>query len=135
MAATSGVRVTVAGSGAASVATGVPVLDHLVTLLAEHGGFDVNLEVAPGAVESEAVAAGLSLGRALADALGADGARGLASAVVPTDEALARVSLEASGRPLLVSNVDLAVARVGGHGADIVAQVLEALAEGAGLTL
>ena len=135
MAATSGVRVTVAGSGSASVATGVPVLDHLVTLLAEHGGFDVSLEVAPGAAESEAASAGTALGRALSDALHADDARGIGSAVVPADEALAHVSLEASGRPLLVSNVDLAVARVGGHGTDIVARFLEALADGAGLTL
>lgn len=135
MAATSGVRVTVAGRGAASVATGVPVLDHLLTLLAEHGGFDLSLEVAPGAAESEAASAGNALGRALADALRGDDARGIGSAVVPADEALAHVALEASGRPLLVSNVDLTVARVGGHGTDIVARFLEELADGAGLTL
>jgi imidazoleglycerol-phosphate dehydratase len=135
MAATTGVRVTVAGQGAASVATGVPVLDHLLTLLAEQGGFDLTLEVAPGAAESEAASAGNALGRALAGSLHAEEARGLGSAVVPADEALAHVALEASGRPLLVSNVDLTDARVGGQGTDIVARFLEELADGAGLTL
>ncbi len=135
MAATTGVRVTVAGEGTASVATGVPVLDHLLTLLAEQGRFDLTLEVSPGAAESEAASAGNALGRALAGALRAEGARGIGSAVVPKDEALAHVSLEASGRPLLVSNVDLTDARVGGLGTDIVARFLEEFADGAGLTL
>ena len=135
MAATSGVRVTVAGRGAASVATGVPVLDHLLTLLAEHGGFDLSLEVAPGAAESEAASAGNALGRALADALRGDDARGIGSAVVPADEALAHVALEASGRPLPASKDGLTGARVGGRGTDIVARFLEALADGAGLRL
>jgi imidazoleglycerol-phosphate dehydratase len=135
MAATTGVRVTVAGEGTASVATGVPVLDHLLTLLAEQAGFDLSLEVAPGAAESEAASAGNALGRALGSSLRAEGARGLGSAVVPADEALAHVALEASGRPLLVSNVDLTDARVGGLGTDIVARFLEEFADGAGLTL
>ena len=135
MAATTAVRVNVAGEGTASVATGVPVLDHLLTLLAEQGRFDLTLEVAPGAAESEAASAGHALGQALAGALRAENARGLGSAVVPADEALAHVALEASGRPLLVSNVDLTDARVGGQGTDIVARFLEGVADGAGLTL
>ena len=51
------------------------------------------------------------------------------------DEALAHVALEASGRPLVVSNVDLSSARVGGLDTDLVARFLRAFAEGAGLTL
>ena len=43
--------------------------------------------------------------------------------------------LEASGRPLVVSNVDLSEARVGGLGTDLVASFLHELAEGGGLTL
>jgi len=44
--AQSGVRVTVDGSGTATVGTGLPVLDHLLGLLAVHGGFDIRLEIA-----------------------------------------------------------------------------------------
>jgi len=135
MAATTGVRVTVAGEGTASVATGVPVLDHLLTLLAEQGRFDLTLEVAPGAAESEAASAGHALGQALAGSLHAENARGLGSAVVPADEALAHVALEASGRPLLVSNVDLSDAHVAGLERDLVSGFLRELAEAAGLTM
>src|SRR5438445_109122 len=41
-------RVDVNGSGRATVETGIPVLDHLLRLLAEHASFDITLEVAPG---------------------------------------------------------------------------------------
>ena len=128
-------RVDVAGSGEASVATGVGVLDHLLGLLAEYASFDLALEIAPGEAEAEIAAAGRALGRALRDALSAKGCRGHGSAVVPADEALAHVVVEASGRPLVVSNVDLSDARVAGLASDIVATFLRELAEGAGLTL
>jgi len=54
---------------------------------------------------------------------------------VPADEALAHVALEASGRPLVVSNVDLSDARVAGLGSDVVGSFLGELAQGAGLTV
>ncbi|HYY65191.1 MAG TPA: hypothetical protein VE688_11280 [Gaiellaceae bacterium] len=128
-------RVDVNGSGSANVDTGIPVLDHLLSLLAEHASFDVALEVAPEDPDAEVAAAGRALGQALADALRSDRVRGHGSAVVPADEALAHVALEASGRPLLVSNVDLSDMGVGGLATDLVARFLTQFAEGAGLTL
>jgi imidazoleglycerol-phosphate dehydratase len=128
-------RLDVAGRGEASVVTGVAVLDHLLRLLAEYASFDLTLEVAPGEAEAEIAAAGRALGGALADALRSAGSRGHGSAVVPADEALAHVVVEASGRPLVVSNVDLSDARVAGLASDVVATFLHELAEGAGLTL
>jgi imidazoleglycerol-phosphate dehydratase len=128
-------RVDVAGSGEASVVTGLPVLDHLLGLFAEYASFDLVLEIAPGEAEAEVAAAGRALGRALADALRAERSRRHGSAAVPADEALAHVAVEASGRPLVVSNVDLSDARVAGLASDIVATFLRELAEGAGLTL
>jgi imidazoleglycerol-phosphate dehydratase len=118
-----GARVVIAGSGATNVATGVPVLDHLLTVMAHHAGFDLALEVAPGGADEEIGDAGRALGLALA------------SAIVPADEALAHVALETSGRPLVVSNVDLSDARVAGLDTDLAARFLRELAEGAGLTL
>jgi imidazoleglycerol-phosphate dehydratase len=128
-------RVDVHGTGAASVDTGIPVLDHLLGLLAEHANFDLTLEVAPGDPDAEIGGAGHSLGRALSDALRADGCRRHGAAVVPADEALASVALEVSGRPLVVSNVDLSDMGVGGLATDLVARFLNELAAGAGLTL
>jgi imidazoleglycerol-phosphate dehydratase len=128
-------RVDVRGSGKATVDTGIPVLDHLLTLLTEHAGFDLTLEVAPEEPDAEVAAAGRALGQALSEALRVDGCRGHGSAVLPADEALAHVVLEASGRPLVVSNVDLSDMGVGGLATDLVARFLNELAEGAGLTL
>ena len=65
----------------------------------------------------------------------AGGSRGHGSAVVPADEALAHVAVEASGRPLVVSNVELSDARVAGLGRDVIGTFLHELAEGAGLTI
>ena len=131
----SGVRVQMGGTGAANVATGVPVLDHLLSLTARYARFDLALDVEPGSADAEVAAAGLALGRALAEPLRADGARGYGSAFMLASEALAHVSLEASDEPLVVSNVDLSEARLAGLATDLVAQFLRQLAEGAGLTL
>jgi imidazoleglycerol-phosphate dehydratase len=129
------VRVDVQGSGTANVSTGLPVLDHLLGLLAEYASLDLRLEVEPGGADEEVAAAGRALGGGLAEALRGEGLRRHGSAVVPVDEALAHVALEASGRPLVVSNVDLSEARVAGLRTDIAARFLHELAEGAGLTL
>jgi len=129
------VRVRVTGGGEANVETGLAVLDHLLSLLAANASFDLSLEVEPGRANAEIAAAGRALGEALAEPLRRDGVRGHGSAVVPADEALAHVVLEASGRPLVVSNVDLSEARVGGLSSDLVGRFLDELARTAGLTL
>jgi imidazoleglycerol-phosphate dehydratase len=127
--------VNVTGTGDARVGTGVSVLDHLLTLLAEYASFDLTLEVAPGDARAEVEAAGRAFGEALARPLRAEGARGHGSAVVPSAEALAHVTLEVSDAPLLVSNVDLTAARLGGMATDLVASFLREVVEGASLTL
>lgn len=128
-------RVSLGGTGRASVSTGLAVLDHLLELLAQHAGFDLRLEVAPGGPDAEANAAGRALGNALHEVLRREGVLGYGYAIVPADEALANVVLEASDRPLLVSNVDLSDAHVAGLDRDLVSEFLRELAEAAGLTL
>jgi imidazoleglycerol-phosphate dehydratase len=123
------------GNGTTNVATGIPVLDHLLTLLARSGRFELALELAPGDAEAEVAEAGRALGEAFAGLLRADRALGHGSAFVPAEEALAQVALEVSGRPLVASNVDLTEARAGGLGSDLTARFLEAFAQAAGLTL
>src|SRR4051812_32971832 len=78
-------RVDVEGTGRATVETGIPVLDHLLTLLSQHASFDVALEVAPEEPDAEVAAAGRALGQALSDALHAESVRGYGSAAVPAD--------------------------------------------------
>jgi imidazoleglycerol-phosphate dehydratase len=118
------------GTGAASVATGLPVLDHLLGALAEGGRFDLWLEIAPDDPGAEVDAAGTVLGQAFAErlALGAHG-----EATMPADEALAMVVIERSGRPLVASNADLT--GVGGLRSDLPARFLRSLALELGLTV
>ena len=118
------------GAGAINIATGVPVLDHLLTELARAGGFDLTLEIEPDDPEAEVDAAGIALGRAVRPRI-ADGALG--EATVPADEALAMVVVERSERPLVASNADLTGA--GGLGTDLAARFLGRLSEEAGLTV
>lgn len=121
------------GTGTSTIETGLPVLDHLLEQLVEVARFDVTLEVEPGGSEAEVSEAGSALGRALAGPLRAG--RGYGSAMMTSSEALANVVLEASETPLLVSNVDLTEARIGGLGTDVARRFLERLTEGAGMTL
>ena len=118
------------GSGESNVATGLPVLDHLLAQLARAGGFDLSLEIEPDEPGAEVDAAGIAFGTAVAPLL-RRGAHG--SGTMPADEALAMVVVEASGKPLVASNADLTGA--GGLGTDLAARFLHGVAAGAGLTL
>jgi imidazoleglycerol-phosphate dehydratase len=119
--AAAGVRVNVYGRGEATVETGLPVLNRLLTRLADTARFDLALDIEPGDTEAEVEAAAAALGH---------GAGAMTSA-----EALASVVLETSEKPLFVTNVDLTQARIGGLGTDVVRRFLEVLAENAGLVL
>jgi imidazoleglycerol-phosphate dehydratase len=129
------VRAEITDSARSSVETGIPVLDHLIGVLARYASLDLALEVEPGSAAAEATAAGWALGEALRPHLTKEGARGYGSVALPAGEALAHVVLEASGEPLVVSNVDLSEAHVGGLAADVIGDFLESFASGAGLTL
>ncbi len=127
--------VVIDGTGASRVSTGVPALDRLIEVAARAGRFDVELELAPAEPEAEVDTAGAELGLALRPLLHAARARGHGNGVMPEDEALASVVLEASGRPRVASNVDLAPSHVGGLETDLAQRFLTALAEAAGLTI
>lgn len=97
------VTLDIDGRGESSVNTGIGFLDHMLTLFAKHGLFDLKIR-AKGDLEvdlhhtNEDV--GICLGEAFAKALkDKKGIRRFASVYVPMDEALARVVLDVSGRP------------------------------------
>lgn len=100
------VTVNMDGNGKTNVKTGIPFLDHMLTLFGTHGLIDLTVRAA-GDLEidrhhtNEDI--GLVLGQAMDQALG--DRRGIARvglSYVPMDEALARVVLDISGRPKLV---------------------------------
>ncbi|HEU4672968.1 MAG TPA: histidinol dehydrogenase, partial [Candidatus Limnocylindrales bacterium] len=105
------------GTGAANVRTGIGFLDHLLTSLAHHALFDLEVR-ATGDLEvdehhtTEDVA--LVLGSGLAEALGdRAGIVRFGDASVPLDEALATVAVDVGGRPYAVIDLPFRGERVG----------------------
>ena len=97
------------GKGTAEVATGIPFFDHMLTLLAVHGFFDLSVK-AKGDLEVDfhhtVEDVGLVFGDTLNRALGnRRGIRRYGHAVTPMDDALAMVTIDLSNRPFLVFNV------------------------------
>lgn len=120
------------GSGHAEVTTGVGFLDHMLTLWATHGLFDLRLHASGDLHIDEhhtAEDSCICLGSALSQALGER--RGLvrtAHSFVPMDEALALVAIDLGGRPYCVVQASFATPRVGQLGTDLVAHLLESIA-------
>jgi imidazoleglycerol-phosphate dehydratase len=104
------VALTVEGTGAVEVSTGLPFFDHMVSQLGKHAGFDLKVS-ASGDLDVDAhhtvEDVGILVGEALREALGDKaGVRRFASIAVPLDEALIEVAVDLSGRPYLVYDVD-----------------------------
>jgi len=94
------------GSGVSSIDTGVPFFDHMLTLFAKHGLFDLDV-AAKGDVDVDyhhtVEDVGLVLGEAFKQALGDKlGIRRYGFFILPMDESLARVVVDIGGRPHLV---------------------------------
>ena len=98
------------GTGKGEISTGIPFMDHMLTLFARHGGFDLTVR-ALGDLEVDCHHTmedlGLTMGHALTQALGMkEGIRRYGSFLLPMDESLALVALDLSGRPFLVYDVE-----------------------------
>jgi imidazoleglycerol-phosphate dehydratase len=104
------------GTGKSQIQTSLPFLDHMLTLLAKHGFFDLTIQ-AKGDTEIDdhhtVEDVGIVLGDALKQALaGREGIRRFGWALVPLDESLAQVTVDLSGRPFLVYRVELSQRRI-----------------------
>jgi len=133
-------RLSVDGKGTSNVQTGIPFFDHMLTLFARHGLFDLDLE-AKGDIEVDfhhtVEDAGITLGQVLTKALGdKKGIRRYGFAYVPMDEALVRVVVDLSGRPYLAYNPPPSVEAIGGNFSfQLVEEFLRAVAVHGGMNL
>jgi len=127
------------GHGVADVVTGIGFLDHMLTLFAHHGGFDLTVRAGgdlhvDGHHTVEDI--GLALGQALREAVGDKrGIRRYGSFLLPMDEALAMVVLDLSGRPYFAHDLQLAGVRIGEFDADLTPHFFRSLATQSGMTL
>ena len=131
--------VNVDGSGRASLATGIPFLDHMLEQVARHGMLDLDIH-ARGDLQVDAHHTvediGITLGQAVARAVGdKKGIRRYGHAYVPLDEALSRVVIDISGRPGLEYHVQFKRALIGEFDVDLVHEFFQGFANHAQVTL
>ena len=127
------------GKGISNVDTGIGFFDHMLTLFAAHGLFDVAIDC-QGDIEVDGHHSvediGITLGMALKEALGEKkGIHRYGTFYLPMDEALILVSIDISGRPYLVYNGGEMAPMIGGYDTELTEEFLRALAVHAGLTL
>ena len=127
------------GKGEGKIKTGCGFLDHMLTLFAKHGRFDLDV-VAKGdtyvdyhhTVED----IGISLGLAFKEALGNKaGITRYADTTLPMDEALILTAVDLSGRAFFVKDLDIKSNKVGDFDTELVEEFLIAFSSNAGLTL
>jgi imidazoleglycerol-phosphate dehydratase len=133
------VEVNLDGTGSYDVSTGIGFLDHMLEQLSRHSLIDVTLK-AKGDLHIDfhhtTEDSGLALGEALSKALGnRAGIARYGEAMVPMDETLTRVVLDASNRPYLVYEVKLPVPKLGDMDTELFKEWFRAFAHTAGLTL
>ncbi len=125
------VKLNLDGHGSGALQTGIPFLDHMLSLFAKHGMFDLEV-MCKGDLEIDAHHSvediGICLGQALDRALGKkDGIVRFAHSYFPMDETLARVAIDLSGRPYLVYRVQVERERVGDLDSELVEEFWKAV--------
>ena len=133
------VRLEIDGSGQSQVDTGIPFMDHMLTLMAAHGFMDLDI-TAKGDTEIDdhhtVEDLGICLGQVIKKALGKKkGIRRYGEAIIPMDEALARVAMDLSNRPHLSYRVSLNRTTTGTFDVGLVNEFFRALITHAGITM
>ena len=130
---------TIEGTGQGDIATGCGFLDHMLTLFARHGRFDLTVSCQGDTQVDDhhtVEDVGICLGDAFARALGDK--RGIVrygSTVLPMDEALLLTAVDLSGRGLLCCTLDIPAAKVGTFDTELAEEFFMALARRGEMTV
>lgn len=127
------------GAGTSTIRTGIGFFDHMLTLFAKHGGFDLavacdgDIEVdGHHTVEDVGIVLGQAFAKVTADK------RGMArygSWLLPMDETLIMAAVDISGRPYLVYDAPVDAPMIGGYDTELTEEFLRAFVVHAGITL
>ena len=127
------------GNDEIDITTGVGFFDHMLNLMAFHGGFDLkvkakgDLEVCDHHMVEDV---GIALGKAFLEALGDKrGIKRYGTFFIPMDETLAQVSLDISGRSFLAFDCEFKRESIGTFSTEMVKEFFRAFAFNAGITL
>ncbi len=127
------------GAGRADIHTGVGFLDHMLTLFAKHGRFDLTVFCTGDTQVDDHHSTediGIALGAAFTEALGTRGGiRRYGDTVLPMDEALVLTAVDFSGRPFLACDLDIPTEKVGTFDTELVAEFFAAFVRTAGCSL
>ena len=132
-------ELVIGGNGSSEIKSGDGFMDHMLTLFARHGLFNLTLECKGDThvdFHHSAEDIGICLGDALKKALGdCRGIKRYAFCYVPMDESLARVCLDIAGRPNLVYSVPLTDRKINNFECDLVEDFFKAFCDHSGATV
>ncbi len=133
------VSVDLDGSGKSEIETGIGFLDHMLEQLSRHSLIDLTVK-AKGDLHIDfhhtTEDTGIAIGEAVSKALGErKGINRYGDAVIPMDETLTRVALDASNRPYLIWKVNFTKPKLGEMDTELFKEWFQAFAQNAGLTL
>ncbi len=133
------VSVDLDGSGKSEIATGIGFLDHMLEQLSRHSLIDLTVK-AKGDLHIDfhhtTEDTGIAIGEAVSKALGERrGINRYGDAMIPMDETLTRVALDASNRPYLIWKVNFTKPKLGEMDTELFKEWFQAFAQSAGLTL
>ncbi len=127
------------GTGKSEIDTGVGFFDHMLTLFASHGMFDLTVKCngdlnvdAHHTVEDVGICLGMAFDEAMGDK---KGIKRYADKTIPMDEALVLVATDISGRPYLGFSLDVPAKRVGNFDTELVSEFFYSFVRNAKLTL
>lgn len=127
------------GSGDSQIATGCGFLDHMLTLLAKHGRFDLTVSCQGDTYVDDhhtVEDVGIALGQAFAEALGEKkGISRYGDATIPMDEALILTAVDISGRAYLGLDLPIPAQKVGSFDTELVEEFWLGFVRNAKLTL
>ncbi|MBQ8214462.1 MAG: imidazoleglycerol-phosphate dehydratase HisB [Clostridia bacterium] len=127
------------GVGRSEIATGCGFMDHMLTIFAKHGRFDLTVSCKGDTYVDDHHSVediGICLGQALREALGdCAGIARYGSMLLPMDEALVLCAIDVSGRACLVYDLEIPMQKVGTFDTELVEEFLTAFVRSAGITL
>jgi imidazoleglycerol-phosphate dehydratase len=127
------------GTGTGNISTSIPFLDHMLTLFVKHGNIDLSIEGSGDtAIDDHHLVEdlGICLGEAMREAVGDKKKIGrYGSAMVPMDESLCNVTMDISGRPYLIYNVEPGGRKIGQFDPALLREFFKSFSDHSGITL
>lgn len=127
------------GNGIYDINTGLGFFDHMLTHIAKHGFFDLDIKCKGDLyVDSHHTIEdiGIVLGKLINEAIGDKvGIKRYGSAIIPMDETLVLCALDLSGRPFLNFDVDFTTAKLGDMDTEMIIEFFRAVAVNGGMNL